>query len=70
MNHYAPSFQTWILSGWLNDSREADEKRGHFLKFGFKPGISMLCIVYCVRMCFQREMLLLVVYKELFHQLW
>lgn len=41
-----------------------------FLKFGFKPGISFLYIAYCVWMCFQHEMLLLVVYKELFHQLW
>lgn len=69
MNHHAPSFQTQISFGWLNDSREPDEKRGHLLKFGFKPAMSFLCIVYCVWMCFQHEVLLLIVYKELFHQL-
>lgn len=37
------------------------KKNGNFKKFGFKRGILFLYIVYRVWMCFQHEMLLLVV---------
>lgn len=46
MNHHAPSFQTQILSQWLNDSRKADEKRSHLLKIWIQTWY--VIFVYCV----------------------